>query len=157
MEALKISGICPAPVASPFGEVTFSETSSFSSSRFSSRDSRGLTLYYRQALSRPFPSPPALVALFDHFWENALTIENMPLNCLPLAPPANGRVIVLKEALQITYIQSGKLDNFEVGATALLYCLESFVVTGQATAACAKDGWQPSSCLGKCDTILQNI
>ncbi|ETN83886.1 sushi domain protein [Necator americanus] len=68
--------------------------------------------------------------------------------CLPLRPPANGR---------ITYIQSGKLDNFEVGTTALLYCLESFAVTGQATVVCSKDGWQPSSGLGECESTTRKL
>uniref|UniRef100_A0A0N4VWN3 Sushi domain-containing protein n=1 Tax=Haemonchus placei TaxID=6290 RepID=A0A0N4VWN3_HAEPC len=65
--------------------------------------------------------------------------EALPGVCMPLTPPTNGL---------ITYIQAGRQENFEIGTTALLYCMASHAVTGQATVVCSKDGWQPSSGLG---------
>ncbi|VDK50579.1 unnamed protein product [Cylicostephanus goldi] len=138
---------CPTPVASPFGEITFSKSSN------ASGFPPGTTAALRCSMGRHITGPsfatchrgvfrPPLGKCTDDR-ENGL-----PGVCLPLVPPANGR---------ITYIQSGKLDNFEVGTTALLYCLESYAVTGQATAVCTKDGWQPSSGLGECDPVTRTF
>ncbi|EYC25627.1 hypothetical protein Y032_0011g1304 [Ancylostoma ceylanicum] len=146
-DAEELKNFCPAPVASPFGEITFSKTSN------TSGFPPGTTAALRCTMGRYIAGPsfstcsrgsfrPLLGKCTDGK-ENAL-----PGACLPLTPPVNGR---------ITYIQSGKLDNFEVGTTALLYCLESFAVTGQATVVCSKDGWQPSSGLGECDPTIRKL
>ncbi|CAJ0594033.1 unnamed protein product [Cylicocyclus nassatus] len=138
---------CPTPVASPFGEITFSKSSQ--ASGFPPGTTAALRCFMGRHITGPsFATchrgvfrPPLGKCTDDR--ENGL-----PGVCLPLVPPANGR---------ITYIQSGKLDNFEVGTTALLYCLESYAVTGQATAVCTKDGWQPSSGLGECDPVTRTF
>ncbi|KAK6730255.1 hypothetical protein RB195_006988 [Necator americanus] len=138
---------CPAPVASPFGEVTFSKTSN------SSGFPPGTTAALRCTMGRYIVGPSFATCSHGAFrpilGKCADGREDAhPGVCLPLRPPANGR---------ITYIQSGKLDNFEVGTTALLYCLESFAVTGQATVVCSKDGWQPSSGLGECESTTRKL
>ncbi|KAK6048893.1 hypothetical protein COOONC_13602 [Cooperia oncophora] len=132
---------CPAPVASPWGEITFSATSTLEG--FPPKTTAALRCTFGRWVVGPSFATctrgtfrPLLGKCTDG------TDGATPGVCMPLTPPSNG---------MITYIQAGRQENFEVGTTALLYCLASHAVTGQATVVCSKEGWQPSSGLGTCD------
>ncbi|KHJ85358.1 sushi domain protein [Oesophagostomum dentatum] len=142
---VEAKNFCLAPIASPFGEITFSKTSN------SSGFPPGTTAALRCTMGRQITGPSFSTCSRGTFRPllgkcTEGKDDLLPGVCLPLTPPAHGK---------ITYIQSGKLDNFEVGTTALLYCLESYAVAGQATVVCSKDGWQPSSGLGSCEPVVE--
>ncbi|VDM57431.1 unnamed protein product, partial [Angiostrongylus costaricensis] len=135
---------CEAPAAPAFGEITFSNTSS--PSGFVS----GTTATLRCSFGRSITGPSFSICSQGMFRPVLGQCTNdkqsvLPFTgvCLPLSAPTNGR---------ITYIQPRRQDKIEIGTTALLYCLESFAVTGQATVVCTKNGWRPATGLGQCDS-----
>ncbi|KAE9421715.1 hypothetical protein Angca_003116 [Angiostrongylus cantonensis] len=135
---------CEAPAAPAFGEITFSKTSS--QSGFVS----GTTARLRCSFGRSITGPSFSICSQGMFHpvlgqctNDAQSILPFTGVCLPLTAPTNGR---------ITYIQPRRQDRIEIGTTALLYCLESFAVTGQATVVCTEDGWRPATGLGQCDS-----
>nr|CDJ83770.1 Protein F36H2.3, isoform c [Haemonchus contortus] len=145
--APEVGEYCSAPIASPWGEITFSTTST------SRGFAPGTTAALRCAFGRWVVGPsfstctrgvfrPLLGKCSDG------REEALPGVCMPLTPPTNGL---------ITYIQAGRQENFEIGTTALLYCMASHAVTGQATVVCSKDGWQPATGLGTCDPTERQI